>query len=300
MSEKYIFTLLGGDRRQAIIAKKLLSLGHTVRIFGLDSPSSDISGSEMYLSVQKALIGCDHVILPLPVSRDNIFLNLPFSDKNKLLLCDIVKAVSKNKGTLILGGMIPQSMSDAAEKLGVNVVDYYKEGDLQMKNALPSAEGAIMVAMENTDKTIKGMNVLVTGYGRIGKLTAEKMKALGAEVFVGARRDESLCEISMCGYVPVRITDQDDFAGAIDGCDVIINTVPSGIITKKVIDGTNGKPLYIEVASSPGGIDTFYAQNKGWKVVFAPSLPGRYAPVSAGEYIFETISSILTKRGIDI
>ncbi len=301
MSNKYIFTILGGDKRQAIIAKKLLSLGHTVRIFGLGSFSSDVIGADIFLSPQKALYGCDFVILPLPVSRDNIHLNLPSSDKqSELALCDIIKLVSKNNSSVILGGVIPHIMSDAARHLGVDIHDYYKQEALQAKNALPSAEGSIMLVMENTDKTVEGMNVLISGYGRIGFILAQKMKALGANVTVAARRDEILCEITMRGYHAVKTDDTEQMIKAIENSDVILNTVPSQIFSNQIISTVSNDPLYIEIASSPGGIDTFTAKNKGWNIIFAPSLPGRYAPESAGEYIFETILNIISKRGFNI
>ena len=69
---------------------------------------------------------------------------------------------------------------------------------------------------------------------------------------------------------------------------------------EKLLKSVNGSPLYIEIASSPGGIDIKAARDAGVEIVLAPSLPGRYAPVSAGKYVFETISEILSERRIKI
>ncbi len=299
MSKKYIFAILGGDSRQAVVAQKLLSCGHTVRTFGLDSASS-VGGADIFSSFEKTIYGCDVVILPLPVSRDRLSLSYISVEKfGKLSLEDIVKAVSKNKNCVIIGGLIPESMKDMAKKHGVKLEDYYEKESLQQKNALPSAEGAIMIAMENTDKTIEGMNVLIGGYGRIGKILASKMKALGADVTVAARRDEVLCEIAMSGYKTVYSANSDEMSKEYKNCDVIINTVPSVIFSKSIINGEH-RPVYIEVASAPGGIDVICARNIGLPIVFAQSIPGKYAPINAGEYIFETICDILKERGMDI
>ncbi len=301
MSEKYIFTVLGGDLRQATVAEKLLSLGHTVRIFGMGTFSSELVGADNHMSVEKAVLGADAVILPLPVSRDNMFLNLAAANtKDAVSLADIVKHASQNKKSVIVGGIIPSAMSDIAEKLGISIYDYYLSEKLQRKNALPSAEGAIMIAMENTDRNIEGMNVLISGFGRIGSLLAQKLKALGASVTIAARRDEVLCDITMSGYDAVRSSDIDAMRDSINTCEVVFNTVPSVIFTKQILDGVKNKPIYIEIASSPGGIDIPCARVNGLAIQFAPSLPGKYAPVSAGEYIFDEISEIFAKRGMTL
>ncbi len=301
MSKKYIFTVLGGDLRQVTVAKRLLSLGHTVRIFGIEGFSSELVGADIHMSAEKAVLGADAVILPLPVSRDNMCLNISaLNSKDNILLTDIVKYTAKNENSVILGGIIPHAMSDIATKPGVSIYDYYSSEEMQRKNALPSAEGAIMIAMENTDINIEGMKVLISGFGRIGSILAQKLKALGASVTVAARKDEVLCDISMSGYNAVRTSDIDAMRYAINNSDIIFNTVPSIIFTRQMIDGSRNNPLYIEIASSPGGIDIPCARENGIAIQFAPSLPGKYAPVSAGEYIFDEISAIFAMRGITL
>lgn len=301
MSRKYIFAIIGGDNRQAVVAKKLLSLGHTVRIFGLDVSLGDISGAEIVSSPEKATMGCDVILLPLPMTRDNITLNFISSVENKtVLLTDVLKTVTNKSNTLVLGGMIPEKMKEEALKYDVEIVDYYAVESLQKKNALPSAEGALMVTMQNTDKNIEGMRVLIGGYGRIGKILARKLKALGADVAVTARRDEVLCEIAMSGYNAVNTKDINTLAREFHSCDVVLNTVPEMIFSKQIIENGKGKPLYIEIASSPGGIDTCSARGTGIQIIYAHSLPGKYAPLSAGEYIFETMYELLKERGMDL
>jgi dipicolinate synthase subunit A len=197
--------------------------------------------------------------------------------------------------------MLPDSICSLCDKEGIFTCDYYKSEDLQKKNALPSAEGALMLAMEHTDITVKDMRALVCGYGRIGSLLASMLSSLGADVTVAARRDETLCEISMDGYRAIRIDGNAKELGiAVDGCDVVFNTVPSVILTSAVLEEVKRKPVYIEIASLPGGIDLSAARDVGIRTVFAPSLPGKYSPRSAGKYIFETVSDILSQRSINV
>ena len=44
--------------------------------------------------------------------------------------------------------------------------------------ALPTAEGAVQVAMEELPMTLHSARVLILGFGRVGKLTAHRMGAL--------------------------------------------------------------------------------------------------------------------------
>ncbi len=299
MSNKYTFSVIGGDHRQVTIIKKLLSLGHRVKIFSFGATIECITGAEITSSAEKALAGCDVLLLPLPMSRDGININLTSPDQ-AVKAASLFALISRKDKPLVLGGMVSNEARERLGNNGIEVIDYYKNDVLQQKNALPSAEGAIMVAMENTDRVIEGMKALVCGYGRIGKILSQKLKLLGADVSVAARRDEVLCEIAMGGFSPVDLRSTDGLLGASKNSDVIFNTIPMQIFTKHVIDKIEADPLYIEIASSPGGIDLQAARERGMRLIFAPSLPGKYAPASAGDYIFETVKDILDKRGMNI
>ena len=288
----YKIAVLGGDKRQAAVAAELAACGHRIRYMGCGDVTE---GCEICTNVDKAMEGADIAVLPLPVTRDNMSILV---GNSKVDIDNILKLAMKNN-TLLLGGIVPDELNRVCLESGIEIIDYYKIESLQQRNALPSAEGALMVAMEHTDITVCGMRTLVAGYGRIGRILADILKKLGACVTVAARRDETLCEISMSGLDAIRIGGE-ELATAVSKCDVIFNTVPSVIFSEKLLKSVNGSPLYIEIASSPGGIDIKAARDAGVEIVLAPSLPGRYAPVSAGKYVFETISEILSERRIKI
>lgn len=297
MTDKKIYklTILGGDRRQAVVADRLAKMGHRVSCFAIDEKSLSACNCELCSGADKAMLGADFIILPLPISKDGIHLS---STSQKIELCEIAR-IAKRNGSILLGGIIPAGLREYCRDSRVEILDYYTRESLQSKNALPSAEGALMIAMEHTDTTVAGMKALVCGYGRIGKILADILKKLGATVTVAARRDETLCEIAMRGLDAVKIDGSDKLSAASD-CDVIFNTVPSIIFTDTVLKNVNNRPLYIEIASSPGGIDVSAARNAGIEIIHAPSLPGRYAPESAGDYVLETIVEILSERGISL
>ena len=302
-NEKYVFAVIGGDSRQTVIVNELIRRGHGVRVFGLGNLAAACDGADMMTNLEKSINGSDVVLLPLPVTRDKV--NLLFASDAKatdaVTLADLVSVASRCGCRAIMGGMIPEEICELGKKHGLFVADYYKSDDLQRKNALPSAEGALMLAMEHTDITVKDMRALVCGYGRIGSLLASMLHKMGACVTVAARRDETLCEIAMDGYRAVRLGENpDELGAAIDSSDVVFNTVPFVVLTRMVLGRVKSKPLYIEIASLPGGIDPSAARDAGIRTVFAPSIPGKYSPKSAGKYIFETVSDILSGRGINV
>ena len=47
--------------------------------------------------------------------------------------------------------------------------DLLKDDELTILNAIPTVEGAIKIAIDEREETIHESNVLVCGYGRIGK-----------------------------------------------------------------------------------------------------------------------------------
>ena len=89
-----------------------------------------------------------------------------------------------------------------------------------------------------------------------------------------------------------------DAQSKFDNFEVIFNTVPSQIFKKCSISTFKNGALYVEIASAPYGVEVSSAREAGVHIIFAPSIPSKYAPISAGRYIFEAISEILEKRGI--
>lgn len=47
--------------------------------------------------------------------------------------------------------------------------DYLQREELAIANSVPTAEGAIQLAMEELPITISGARCLITGYGRVGQ-----------------------------------------------------------------------------------------------------------------------------------
>lgn len=157
-------------------------------------------------------------------------------------------------------------------------------------NALPTAEGAVQIALEELPVTLHGARALVLGYGRVGKLTAHRLAALGAQVTVAARSYEALAWAEAYGHAAQQLS---DLSGYLCGYDLVVNTVPRRVLTRELLEELKEGCLVIDLASKPGGVDFQSAAELGVRCVWALSLPGKVAPVTAASALRDTIYNML-------
>ena len=86
-----------------------------------------------------------------------------------------------------------------------------------MANAVPTAEGAVQLAMEQMPVTIHGARVLITGFGRVGQAAARRF-AWEPGQRVGARRYEQLALAESEGYGAEQIGGLDGWPAATIWC----------------------------------------------------------------------------------
>ena len=282
---------LGGDARQITAAKKLSADGRSV--FAFIGESSDIGDTvKLCESLDEAFENADIVVLPLPVSVDGALLNAPFLRGEQIPLLKIADRITY--GTLVIGGRIPDSLLQALEKKEVKVVDYFKSEAFQIENAYTTAEAALSIAMNNLKRNIRGARFAVTGYGRIARTLTELLLKLGANVCVLARKESDLAWAKLAGAASKRLCG-DSVMTLTNGYDIIFNTVPTWLFFEDFLVSVDEKTLIIDLASSPGGVDVSAAKKLSSKVLWASSLPGKYAPESAGELIARCIDKIISE-----
>lgn len=180
----------------------------------------------------------------------------------------------------------------------------YSENELfQIRNALPTAEGAVELAMHELPVTLAGTPVAVIGYGRIGKVLAHLLRAMDAEVTVAARKSSDLAWITLNQYRPLRIEPaggKSSLAALGERCRVIFNTVPHWLFDRAVLSALRPDTLIIDLASSPGGVDPQAASDCGIRVIRALSLPGKCAPQTAGEIIADAVVTMMAREGVEL
>lgn len=291
MKKSARLAVLGGDLRQAFLAQLLQADGHTVTISALErhpfGPEIQSAGAPDF-----GLSDAQAVILPMPVVRDEKRLNAPLSNTSYHIDA-ILDAVPP--GMPVLGGAIGAAIRARAGQNRLRLFDYLEREELAIRNAVPTAEGAIQLAMEELPITIQGARALVIGNGRIGRLLAGKLSCLGAAVSVSARspRDFACIEAAALTALDTRA-----LTGCLGAFDLVVNTVPARVLGAAELAELPADCLVIDLASKPGGVDFAAAQALGRRTVWALSLPGKVAPVTAARAIRDTVYTIL--QGEDI
>lgn len=285
-----IFVVLGGDRRQISVAARLAAFVQ-VRVFGLPLQAL-CDGITYYEDWRDAVSGADALLLPLPASQDGIRLSCPqMPELPSLSLAELLSALSPQ--TKVLGGRLTPAFKARAEALGIQTFDYCESEEFQLKNAIPTAEGAVEILMRESARTVRGMAVAITGFGRVARALSRLLLAMGAEVTVAARKASALQEAAALGCRTVLLKNSEALRGLCHEKHAIFNTVPHWIFTKEILRELPEHQLFIDLASAPGGMDPAIAAVGHVRVIYALSLPGKYAPETAGEIIAETVLSAL-------
>ena len=287
----YNFLVVGGDKRISILAKELLNDGNNVYTFA--NKVEDVNEIEKIEDIKKYQY--DIVISSMPITKDNKNVYAPLS--NKEITLEKLKEISKGKK--LIAGKIPKNFENIQNESSsiitnkiyddkkiqspeIKCFDILKDEVTTILNTIPTAEGAIQVAMEETDYTITNMKALVIGFGRVGKTLANMLKRMGLDVYCEARKDSDLAWIKAYGYNPIPL---ENMKNILCKMDIIFNTVPYQILDKHTLILINRNSLIIDLASSPGGVDYEVSEKLGIKAILASALPGKVAPNTAAGYL---------------
>lgn len=285
---------VGGDLRQIRVINQMAKCGANIKVFGFDENSIKKfdESVEIVNSITEIVKESRTIILPLPYTTDGENINAPFFDEFISINEMITNVLPK---TCVLAGRCDEKLKTIAEICDISLIDYFQREELMMLNAIPTAEGALQIAMEETPHTIHGSNCLVTGGGRISKILAKMLYGIGAKVTVAARKRGDLAQAEAFGYTGIPIW---ELYNHIYRFDVVFNTVPSLILDSRLLSRIHKNCLIIDLASKPGGVDFDAAQKIGIKVIWALSLPGKVAPDTAGDIIANTILNILEEMEV--
>ena len=164
----------------------------------------------------------------------------------------------------LIGGMLP--------KLALTYIDLLEDPYYLAENAAITAHCAVRIAMNQLDRTLDQLPVLIIGWGRIGKCLAQLLRNMGANVTVATRSREQQAMLQALGYTAISIPNiqAEEFA-------LILNTAPAPVLD---CGNSASNSLFIDLASQPGLI--------GGKVLWERGLPNRYSPASSGLLMAKT------------
>ncbi len=282
------FAIIGGDLRIIKLAKMLAEEGNTIYTYGIEKAEELKSVTNIIFceKLKHAIQNTEVVIGPIPFSSNGKDINTPFSEHT----ISIREFMHEMNAKILIAGSILPEIYDLANDEYVEIIDLMKREELAVLNTISTAEGAIEIAISNTNKIIHGSEILILGFGRIGKVLARKMAGLSAKVTCAARKDEDFAWIRAYGH---KATNINTLGESLSQYDIIINTVPHLVLTPERLQYVDNDCLLIDLASNPGGIDKKAAKDRNLKLIWALALPGKVAPITTAEFIKDTIYNIL-------
>lgn len=240
---------------------------------------SIVSSDKRYEAVCKMLRENGYVANICPPSR---------VDEADLLLLSVRKELSDSE----LGQLFSQVSKETVVLCGEDErisglfngkkIVYSQNCDFLQRNASLTAEATVSFLHALTKEELKSKVVFVSGYGRIGRRLCKCLRALDCYVFAYARREKVRCQMLSDGICPLSLED------AVKA-HIIVNTVPSPIFSKELIEKIPKETYLVELASLPYGFEDME------RVVIASGLPGKILPRGAAKAIYDTVSKVLSE-----
>lgn len=254
----------GGDRRTSVAVEYMKQAGFSVQTYAV-TERIPLDGR-----------GISAMILPFPCLKKGR-LNAPLIETPPTL-SEVLAETRIDKNIPVIGGSLSPNPFP-------NYTDLSLQDDLKLRNAVTTVEGAVKLLIENTDRALLLSRVLVVGFGAIGKRLTRILQAMGSTVTVAARREKDRVDAVLQGNFAM-----DTATMNLGEFDIVVNTVPALLITESVLRTAPAHTLFLELASAPGGIFRGDAERR---IVDGAALPGKVAPVTAGEDLAKTVISIL-------
>ena len=232
----------------------------------------------------KEKVACERIyVLPIPVSK--LDKNPEIKEKLKE---ELIKLSAEDKMDVkVFGGVIGQEWKLFLDRYKIPYWDFMKLPEVVEGNGWITAEATIAEVLKESEYSIYGQKVLITGFGCCGEKIAKLFASLGANVVVAARRAEIRKLVTQKGYAAIGFEDMEK---TLVDVSTVINTVPALVMTEDRIRRMPRGSLIVDIASHPGGTDFEAANQYGVKARLALGLPGIYTTSSSALLLKNAIS----------
>lgn len=286
----YRVALLGGDEREIHLAYALAEAGAEVVTVGFVHRFQHprIGRCE---GLAAAVQGASAVIAPMSNTDEEGRIKA-VQDPNLELVLDREAFDAMPQGIPFLIGVAKPVVRKLALQRGLRIVETAEVDAIAILNSIPTAEGALQLAMERLPVTIHGCHAAVIGFGRCGITLGRMLHALGARTVVVARNPAQLARAEEMG---LQTADWRRLDEALGDRDVIFNTVPALVLDRPLLSTLRRDTLIIDIAAAPGGVDFAAAAELGIEAHLELGLPGRVAPRTAGRILAQTVPALLAE-----
>lgn len=233
----------------------------------------------------------DVIIFPINGVMDKNLITCRFNNIPIKLPKDLLKETKEN--VLIFSGINTKNLEEMLKTSNRKCTFLMQDEKIVKDNAIPTSEGIIADIIINTEKSLTDQNILIFGYGNIGKVLVNHLKLLGSNITVGIIEPNDKKELNELNIKNFYTNDKEKLKNEINKTDIIINTVPKKIINEKDYKHINKEAYLLDISSHPHGFDEellneFFIKNKLYL-----GIPGKIAPITAGKILTNKINEIM-------
>src|ERR1051326_5255674 len=176
--------IVGGDAREAEIARLAALTGATVRAFGFPWPDAGIPGVTRANSVPEATRAAGVALFPIAGIKDGCLyapsLGVP-------IRVDAALLDGMAPGGHIICGSADATLTREAERRSLTIHAYEHDKESRLLRAPSVVEGVLATLIGNTTQSLHDAEIAVLGQGVLGRLLALALHKLGARVHAVAR-----------------------------------------------------------------------------------------------------------------
>jgi dipicolinate synthase subunit A len=285
--------VLGGDLRMLEHMRGARAAGAIVQHYGSVPGAAEAAGRPQAASLADAVKGAKIISCPIPGVGTDASLFAKYTDE-KLLMTPVVLKGAAPSALMFTYCETPQLIA-WAKGTPVEVIGYGEDDALCILHAIPTAEGAIKLAIEHTDVTLLGMPVLCFGLGRIGTSVVQAFASMKARVTVAARNPAQLARAEAMGLDTVPLNRLLEVAGYLERFLLLVSSSAERVVTRAIIASTRPEVLIMDLCSPPGSVDFDAAKEFSRKVVWGRAQAGT-APRSAGAHEWQVLMRFVRER----
>ena len=278
MTTKPTFAVIGGDRRLSCLAQEL---SKTFPVFRCGAPET-LENTQPVSDWYNAVQSCDIPVLPIPFSKDSLNLS-----GTEIPVEEVINSIPAGK-LHIFGGKFPQRFKQHCTGLGIPYTDWMELETVSLPNAILTAEGAILEALQRTPGGMMYARAAVLGYGRCGKALAFRLKNLCPQVTVFARSPVQRLDAELMG---ISAEPLESIPEKIGSYSLLFNTIPAGVLQQDSCLSLSPGTAVLDLASGKlsDHMDIDAIRSVGADAVLCPGLPGKYFPSAAGHILAQSV-----------
>ena len=281
---------VGGDARHLEMMEQLILADADVYAIGFEGAKDQLSDVNFIHAEQVYKQELSAVVLPITGLDQDGYAEAHYAEESPHLTKDWFNELPDD--CFLFTGIMTPYLKELEAFKGM-IVPLFERDDVAIYNSIPTAEGTLMLAIQYTDFTIHDSNIMILGFGRVGKTLVHSFKGLGANVSVSSRSTIDLARIFEYNCKPIPLEQLDV---NLQDCNLLINTIPDVVVTPTIIRALPENSMIIDLASKPGGVDCRYSKRIGVKEIQAQGLPGIVAPKSAGKILAHVVHHILNEE----